>query len=476
LCEVQGWTIAGDYTDGNRSASNGKKRERWNDLLADIEAGKIDAIAAWDQDRNWRVMHELEELRRFFATLGRPIKLATTGQGEIDLFSPTGVLMAQIKTAVSEHEIAMMRVRQLRAARQRAREGKPKWKRAYGYVPDTRDKKQDDGTRRIDRQAQRRVKAAYEAVVATKPDRRKTITAIAEEWNQAQAYGLNGTPWSPSTMSLFLRSPRNAGLRDHLGEIVRDDEGQRVKGTWPPLVDEKLWDAAQLVLAGNVHGPKSVRKHLLTGVLRCGNPLNPRTGEPCTGRLGANWQKQKTGGQPGRLKAGQLRSAGGVVHRLVYRCPTCRGVTIRAEHIEPLLYEIVAGRLVMPDAEDLLKAEIRDAERAGVVQAELDLLYAERRNIGVERGQLLLTGEQAKIATDLINAKITALEAERQDQRRLQVFEGIPLGRPQAAAAIKELSPDRYRAVLDLLLVATVAPVGKGGHAFDPERVTMEWM
>jgi DNA invertase Pin-like site-specific DNA recombinase len=296
LCEVQGWTIAGDYTDDNRSASNGTKRERWNDLLADIKAGKIDAIAAWDQDRNWRVMHELEDLRKFFDSLGRKIKLATTGQGEIDLFSPTGVLMAQIKTAVSEHEIAMMRVRQQRAGRARAQLGKPKWKQAFGYVPDTRDKKADDGTRKIDRKVQRRVKAAYEAITATKPDQRKTVTAIADEWNKAKVTGLNGKPWSPSTMSLFLRSPRNAGLRDHNGEIVLDTEGKRVKGTWPPLVDEKLWDAAQLVLAGNVHGPKSVRRHLLTGVLRCGNPLNKHTGEPCTGHLGGNWQRQKTGG------------------------------------------------------------------------------------------------------------------------------------------------------------------------------------
>ena len=45
--------------------------------------------------------------------------LATTGQGDIDLYSPTGVLAAQIKTAVSEHEVAMMKVRIRRAAREK---------------------------------------------------------------------------------------------------------------------------------------------------------------------------------------------------------------------------------------------------------------------------------------------------------------------------------------------------------------------
>ncbi|MDD7814458.1 recombinase family protein [Mycobacterium sp. CSUR Q5927] len=109
LCEVMEWTPeligphGGFYIDNDRSASNGKKREDWEQLLADIKADKIDAIAAWDQDRGWRMMSELEDLRRFFKSLNRKALLATTGQGQIDVDSPTGILATQIKTAVSEH-------------------------------------------------------------------------------------------------------------------------------------------------------------------------------------------------------------------------------------------------------------------------------------------------------------------------------------------------------------------------------------
>jgi DNA invertase Pin-like site-specific DNA recombinase len=60
---------------------------RWDRLLADIEAGKIDATAAWDQDRSRRMMSDLEELRKFFTKLGRKIPLATTGQGDVGLYS-----------------------------------------------------------------------------------------------------------------------------------------------------------------------------------------------------------------------------------------------------------------------------------------------------------------------------------------------------------------------------------------------------
>ena len=463
LCEIKGWQPVEFYIDNDKSASNGKQRPQWERLLADIKAGKIDAIAAWDQDRGWRMMHELEELRRFFTSLGREVKLATTGQGEIDLYSPTGVLTAQIKTAVSEHEIAMMKVRMKRAARQRAERGVPKWKHAFGYTLGEHTPECAPTCKshhhQLDPKTAPLVAEAYKAILAG--TKLKDIAAI---FNDAGAYGLNGKPWNESTTSLFLRAPRNAALRAHNDEIVG-------KGDWPTLVPERTWKAAQakLNMPGRAPGRKSVRRHLLTGLMRCGK-------EGCDGHLGGNWQMQRTGGQPGRPKAGETRQPSGQVrHTITYQCKSCRGVSIRAEHVEPLLYGVISGRLAMEDAQDLLKAEIHDEAEAEAIRTELNELYGEIEKIGIERGQRLIDGQQAKIATDIVKADIAKLEARQQDQDRLLVLEGIPLGTPEVADAIKGLSPDRFRAVLDLLLVATVAPVGKGGHTFDPERVTVTW-
>ena len=236
LCEVKGWEAARYYIDNDRSASNGKDRPEWDRLLADIESGDIDAIAAWDQDRGWRMMSELEELRRFFKSLGRRVQFATTGQGDIDLYSPTGVLAVQIKTAVSEHEIAMMKVRMLRAARHKAEQGKPKWRKAFGYLPETRAKHEDDGRRELDPVTAPLVQQAYAAILAG-----GSLMDITRDWNAREVYGLNGQPWTAATLSLFLRAPRNAGLRAHNGEIVGP-------GTWEPLVDEATWRAAQAVM------------------------------------------------------------------------------------------------------------------------------------------------------------------------------------------------------------------------------------
>ena len=355
------------------------------------------------------------------------LALATVS-GDVDLSTAQGRLVARLKGAVARHEIDHKVARQLRAAKQKAERGVPQWKRAFGYLGDTRQP---------DPQTAPLVKQAYAAVLAG-----SSLKDIARLFNDAGAHGLNGKPWTQSTVSLFLRKARNAGLRAHNGEIVG-------KGTWPPLVDESTWRAAQSVLdaPGRAPGRKSVRRHLLTGVLQCGNP-------GCGGYLSGQWTTQKT---------------------IAYGCKSCRGVSIRAEHVEPLIMGVIAGRLAKPDAVDLLRAELHDQAEAEALRVEANALNAELDNIGVERGDGLLTGRQAKIATDRITEKLAAIERRQQDQEKLRVFDGIPLGEPEAADAVSRLSPDRLRAVMNVLMIVTVTPVGKGGQVFNPARVQVNW-
>jgi DNA invertase Pin-like site-specific DNA recombinase len=443
LCEVKGWTPVDFYIDNDRSASNGKKRPQWERLLADIRAGKIDAVAAWDQDRVNRTMDDFMTYKSLFVARG--IKLATSNNGDIDLSTPAGELMATIKTAVSTHEVAMMRVRMRRAAVDKAEKGLPKWKHAFGYLPDTRDKRDDDGKRQLDPVVAPLVDKAYKAILSG-----AKLGAVCKLFNDAGAYGLHGKPWTPSTVSLFLRAPRNAGLRAHHGEIIG-------KGTWPPLVSEKTWRSVQAKISapGRAPGKKSVQKHLLTGALQCGK-------DDCDGHLSGNWVMQAHRGGPR-------------AHAITYACKTCRGVSVRAEHIEPWLYNLVGGRLAKPDAVDLLKAEIHDEAEAEAIRTELATLYADRIQIGVDRGRRLLNSEQAKAATDVIDADIAELQRRQNDADKMAVLDGIPLGRPEAFEAVRELSPDRFRAVVAVLMTVRVVPVGKGSHVFDEKRIKVAW-
>ena len=426
LCEAKGWEPV-EYIDNDTSASNGKHRPAYEKMLTDIREGRVGAVVAWDLDRLHRRPIELEA---FMALADEHHLALATVSGDVDLSTAQGRLVARLKGSVAAHEVEHKKARQRRAAIQKAEKGLPQWTRAFGYLDDTYQP--DPGRCSVG-----------EAGLRGDPRRRRRCTDICRLWNDAGAYRLNGNPWIRQQVSAFLRKPRNAGLRAHNGEIVGN-------GTWPALVDESTWRAAQTVLNGPGRSPgrKTVRRHVLTGVLQCGK-------EGCGGYLSGYWTTQKA---------------------LDYTCKKCRGVECprRARRADRHgcdrrpTGQTGCGRLCS-------KAEIHDEAEAEQIRVELNTLYGELEKIGVERGQRLLTGQQAKIATDLIGEDIKKLERRQQDQERLRVFDGLPLGKPEVVDAIKKLSPDRLRAVLDVLMTVTVAPVGKGGHVFNPERVQVNW-
>lgn len=445
LCAEKGWTPV-EFCDNDVSAASGKPRPAYERMLGAIRDGSIGAVVAWDLDRLHRRPIELE---RFMALADEHRLALATVSGDVDLSNPQGRLIARLKGNVAAHEIEQMRVRMVAAGRQRAERGLPKWKRAFGYFSDTHQP--DPVTAPL-------VKQAYAAILAG-----SSLNEVARLFNDAGAYGLTGKPWTASTVSLFLRAPRNAALRTYGGEIIG-------AGTWPPLVDEDTWRAAQAVLTapGRKPGKKSVRKHLLTGMLTCGK---------CGHHLSGQWVMQPTGGKPGRPKAGQAKEShpGQVSHEITYACKGCRGNSVRAKHIEPMVYRLIAGTLEAPDAADLLRAEQHDTAEAEALRIEKSALLARLDEIADERADGLLTGAQARRATDRITDKLAAIERRQHDAERLRVFDGLPLGTPDVAAAVNELSPDRLRAVMDVLMHVVVSPVGKGGKEFKPERVKVEW-
>ena len=280
LCRARGWLDTAEYVDNDFSATNGKPRPAYQQMLDDIRTGKVTSVAVWDLDRLYRQPRELEDLIDLADEKGL---LLATVTGDADLSTDNGRLYARIKGAVGKSEIERKAARQRRAARQKAENGLPHWTRAFGYLGDTHQP--DPHTAPL-------VKQAYAALLAG-----SSLKDIARIFNDAGAHGLkNGKPWTPSTVSLFLRAPRNAGLRSHNREILG-------KGTWPALVDESTWRAAQSKLnaPGRVAaGRKSVRRHRLTGVLHCGKP-------GCGGYMSGQWTN--TG-------------------RITYTCMTCRRVDV----------------------------------------------------------------------------------------------------------------------------------------------------
>src|SRR5260370_41669689 len=121
LCQRKGWDVVCVYCDNDVSAYSGKPRKEWLRLLADLAAGRIDAIVCWHVDRLTRTPRELADVIDLHDQAG--IQLATA-TGEIDLATPTRPLGAPTLGAAARHESEQKGERQRRAARQAAEPGK----------------------------------------------------------------------------------------------------------------------------------------------------------------------------------------------------------------------------------------------------------------------------------------------------------------------------------------------------------------
>ena len=155
-CPRLGWMVVFVYVDNDVSAFSRKSRPQWQQMLADIYAGRIDAIVCWHVNRLTRSPRELEDVIDLHDTHGIELAAAT---GEIDLSTPTGRMIARTLGIAARHKAEYKAERQARERRQQAKAGKPhsSGTRGYGYADDKVTV--IDGEAEVIRDAARRVLA-----------------------------------------------------------------------------------------------------------------------------------------------------------------------------------------------------------------------------------------------------------------------------------------------------------------------------
>lgn len=234
LCAAKGITVVEVYEDNDTSAS--KRRgatTAWGRMLADIEAGRVDAVVAVDMDRLLRSMADLLELTKLEAKV-------LTVSGEIDLTTPDGGFRAQMLAAIAEYETKQKGARHTRANLARVAAGKPvPGRRRYGYQPDNMTPSEPEAED---------VRAIFRDFLAGASIR---SLALARKWRNLR-------------VRETLQNPSYKGWVTH--------KGQASPGLITPLVSVEDWDAVQVLLADPTRkvttGPTP--KHLMSGLAFCG--------------------------------------------------------------------------------------------------------------------------------------------------------------------------------------------------------------
>ena len=256
----RGWDLTEPYIDNDVSASNGRSRKQYERLLVDIRASRIDALVVWDIDRLTRTPREIEDIIDLAEKHG--IQLANVG-GAIDLATEDGRMMARIKGTVARREVEQSSTRIKRKFDENATEGRPHGMNAYGY---RRLVESDDKGRRIS--ATDIIVPSEAAVIRETADRLlagDSLRSICAGLNARGSLSPKGKPWSATTLRQVMLRDRNAGLRRHRGRVV----GQ---ANWLPILDAGTHDRVLALLTdpGRRSQKGATRKHLLSGIARCG--------------------------------------------------------------------------------------------------------------------------------------------------------------------------------------------------------------
>jgi len=424
LAAERGWDVMmPPLVDNDVSASGKVPRPAYEELLRLVDARAVDVIIAWHIDRLTRRLADLEDI---IERCERARVRVGTVSGDLDLSTDSGRLVGRILASVARGEVERKSARQAAAGRQAANSGRPPARRAFGYVP---------GGMELDPHEAGAVRDAYVRLLAG-----TSLVALTTRLNAAGHVTTTGRPWERSGVRTMLCNPRNAGIRRYQGQEVGD-------GTWPAIVPEQTWRAAVALMDDPARKQSvggNVRKWLGSGLYLCGR---------CGATMRVAYRREGA------------RS---------YVCTRSKHLDRKADSIDANVELNISALLADPAVANALCAETPD-----VAEARDEQLALSRRldSIGTDVGLGNLTGRQAKIATEVVEARLIAVRKEIAAAGSTSAL-AVVAGSVDPSTSWLTEDPGVRRAVLAKLCDVVILPgrIGRTkGDVFDPYSIRIVW-
>jgi DNA invertase Pin-like site-specific DNA recombinase len=256
-CYERGYDVTRRYKVHDRSAFKGEQDKALNAMLHDMRTGEIQVVVCWHSDRvERRGVEAMFKLLREIKEAGGKIEAVLEPQlGEMDM---SGTAITALSAIMSNQESVKKSERMLIAV-DRVRDNKAWWGNTFWGYEITGEK--------------------YGKTLMPNDDGYKYVSQIFQRIADGQSCHKVGEwlrtgPWlgiADTTVHRMIRNPVYMGMKTASGRPIMEI---------PPLVDAKLWQAANDRLRNAPRGrraPANGQSAFLTSVLFC--PCCPRDGQ-----------------------------------------------------------------------------------------------------------------------------------------------------------------------------------------------------
>jgi len=423
LAKNLGWEIVEVYVDNDISATSGKVRPAYRKMLADADAGHIEAIIAWHADRLYRKAVDLGEL--VDVCKRNNVQIATVRAGSIDLTTPTGRLIAGLLAQVATYEGEAKADRWKRSVRQRREAGTfaPSGPRMYGYTRDGEIIPEE---------------AEQIRWMVSEINKGTSLIGLARECHKRGMASSTGRPFQVQSIKVLVANPKLVGMATLNGDVIG-------VGQWEPILESDEWETACAVLAAAPKRGVLPRVALLPGLIWCGK---------CETKM---------------VTGSRVRRAGGLSR--TYRCTrlpgaeSCMSVSGSADAIEEIVEAYTRRRLDDPRV------------RSGIAR-----LSAQPPAVLVEIGEVEARILELEASLDEPGVPVaTILRAVDRAKERLAELQGRLGTMARTTLPARGEWPDdlaRRRALVDLVVervwLDPNRPEFTRRNEFDPERVRID--
>ncbi len=413
-------------------------RPEWESVLTALRRGECNALMVPDIDRAMRDPRTLEDLIDVVELYGVYVASLT---GNIDLTSDAGISAARSLVNQRNQESRNTSRRVVDGQRHAAMKGGNHGgsMRPFGW--------------RKDRMRVNKREAAYIRKEIPRILAGVTPMTISREWGERGIASVTGAGWRASTIRRMYLNPRLAGFVVYRGEILRDTDGNKVRGKWDAILTEEeqnaiatMWTPAAPSMASRLgakgRGYRTI--YLLSPFIRCG-------------KCGA------------RLRGGRERNSRENPKEF-YRCPSkgdggCAGIKRLAGPIDEYIKALVIA--------EQQKIQFREIEELPPWPKAQDLADLQQRIN--EQQQQYEAGNISAARHFPSLARMEAAEAELKRERRQH--EGRQQARRHAVTNLADVwdRPDftmeqKQAAIAQTLSAVILMPAGRGGK-FHPDQI-----